>query len=358
MKTTPYPKASIQKIDCPRCESTEVEHGGYRKRKLRTVSGIEERKVMKLRCRVCKQHLKCIYPSDTPRHSWYSLKMHALMTILSVHHVVEGCIEEITELFGYPLDLKTRQAWQDSRVRRIEQQERAYQPFVFEPDLVSIDEFKLASSWVYTVTDTSSSFICNYAVTDKRNFFVIRDLIAQIEPKAVIADGCKSIQAAMHWFSYIPHGRCWFHVMRDVAKKLEKNKRPELIADLQVLYETKTLPAAQRWYYKLMDKYDKQILMPLHNAWAQLKYYWKLEIMPLTNNCSEHLYAKLWARQRKRDKRTDNRRNAWLSEAVWRHNHKPIQGKTPFQSFFNLEANCHKLSWLEFILPKAHTTFP
>lgn len=297
MNTQTYPKASLMKIDCPRCQENNVEHGGYRLRKLRTLNGIEERKVLKLRCRACKKHLRNIYREGTPRASWYSTKMHGLMAILSVHHVTEGCCADVAELFEYPLTLKTRQAWQDSRVRRIEQQERAYKALIHEPEVGSVDECKIGSSWGYTLTDTESDFVCSYDVTDKRNFSTVRSLIAQVEPKAVMSDGCKSIQAAMSWFSYIPHGRCWFHVMQDVCSNVSKEDRPGLVADLQVLYQNDTLAAAQRWYNHLMDTYEQPILQPLINSWHQLKWWWHLEAMPLTNNTSEHIYSKLWSLQ-------------------------------------------------------------
>ena len=355
MNTQTYPKASLQKINCPRCQENNVEHGGYRNRKLRTVRGIEERKVMKLRCRNCKKHLKNIYPKDTPRASWYSTKIHGLMAILSVHHVTEGCCLDVAELFEYPLVFKTRQAWQDSRVRRIEQQERAYESLIREPEVGSIDECKIGSSWGYTLTDTASDFVCSYAVTDRRNFSTIRSLVAQVEPKAIISDGCKSIQAAMSWFNYIPHGRCWFHVMQDVCSNVSKEDRPDLVADLQVLYENDTLAAAHRWYTHLMDTYEQAVLQPLINSWHQLKWWWKLEDMPLTNNTSEHLYAKLWPRQRKRDKRSDDRKKAWLAEAIWRHNHKPVFDKTPFESLFELPSLFNRLDWLKIIIPQPHT---
>ncbi|HHO55755.1 MAG TPA: hypothetical protein ENK21_05155 [Trueperaceae bacterium] len=169
----------------------------------------------------------------------------------------------------------------------------------------------------------------------------------------------------MDWFSYIPHGRCWLHLIWDILKKLKKHankekekQQIELLADLQVLYENKTLAAANRWYRHLLEKYDTEVLMPLHNAWPQLKLWWELEIMPLTNNTSEHLYSELWSRTRKRDKRTNYRRKAWLTEAAWRHNHKPLYGTTPFESFFSLSPKTSSLDWLFSIIPKAHTNFP
>ena len=106
-----------------------------------------------------------------------------------------------------------------------------------------------------------------------------------------------------------------------------------------------------------MKQYHSTILAPLLNAWAGLKHCWKHPLMPLTNNTSEHLYGNLWPRQRKRDKRTDIRQRAWFKEAIWRHNHKPVQDKkSPFEAFFNLPATVTSLAWLNPILP-AHTIF-
>jgi hypothetical protein len=283
--------------------------------------------------------------------------VHAVMAVLSVHHVVESCCQEIAAILGYSLGNKTRDAWQEARVRRIEQHEKHQSSRKEDPEVVSIDECKLGNSWGYTLTDTETDYVCKSAVTDDRNLFVVRDLVADVYPKAVISDGCKSIQAAMHWFPKIPHGRCWFHVIVDVCRKAKPEQREKLIADLQVLYENQTLPAAERWLRHLMETYPQAILMPLLNAWHQLKWYWKLPIMPLTNNTSEHLYSNLWSRKKKRDKRTDRRKYAWFKEALWRHNRKPLQDKkAPLESFFNLPAKATSLSWLNPILP-GHTTF-
>lgn len=357
MKTETYPKASVQELVCPKCQSQRVESGGYRERQLRTLNGIEERRVKKLRCARCKKHLKNVYPEDTARATWYAPKVHAVMAVLSTHHVSEGCRAEVAEVLGYPLTMKTQNTWQEARARRIEHQERQQAPRQEDPEVVSIDECKLGRSWGYTVTDTATDYVCSSAVCDSRNLFVVRDLVAEVQPKAVISDGCKSIEAGMHWFPKIPHGRCWFHVILEVCRKAKKEDRSKLLADLQVLYENKTLPAAERWLRHLMERYDTTILAPLLNAWAGLKHWWKHPLMPLTNNTSGHLYSNLWSRQKKRDKRTDTRRKAWLKEAMWRHNHKPLPDKrSPFEAFFNLPATATPLAWLNPISP-GHTTF-
>jgi hypothetical protein len=279
------------------------------------------------------------------------------MAVLSVHHVVESCCQEIAAILGYSIGNKTRDAWQEARVRRIEQHEKQQNSRKEDPEVVSIDECKLGNSWGYTLTDTATDYVCKSAVTDDRNLFVVRDLVADVYPKAVISDGCKSIQAAMHWFPKIPHGRCWFHVIVDVCRKVKKEDRPKLIADLQVLYENETLPAAERWLRYLMERYESTILAPLLNAWAGLKWWWKHPLMPLTNNTSEHLYRNLWPRQKKRDKRTNIRKCAWFKEALWKHNQKPLTNKkSPFESFFDLPAIATRLSWLNPILP-GHTNF-
>ena len=208
------------------------------------------------------------------------------------------------------------------------------------------------------MTDTATDYVCASALSERRNLFIIRDLVAVVEPRAVITDGCKSIEAALHWFPKIPHGRCWFYVLLEACRRVQKEDRPNLVADLQVSYENETLPAAERWLRHLMDRYDRAVLMPLTHAWHGLQWWWKLPAMPLTHNTSEHLYGNLWPRQKKRDERTDTRRKAWLEEALWRHNHKPVgTDKSPFEAFFNLPAKASSLSWLDSILPKPHTTF-
>ena len=218
-----YPKASLLPIECPNCKVQQPENGGYRIRKLRDVGGVREAKVMKVRCRACLKHLCCIYPPEVPRAKWYSSKVEGIFAILDVHQVDEGCGNELAQHLGYTLKPETRARWQALRAWRVERLEHEQQQA--DCEIASIDEFKVSDGWVYSLTEVASQAVLGYRFSEKRDEEVVRDLIAEHEPEAIISDGCKAIKAACEWFADLPHGRCWFHVIRDVLKNFKKDQR-------------------------------------------------------------------------------------------------------------------------------------
>lgn len=363
MNNKTYPEYSVTEKACPRCGSEGIQSGGYRKRKLRNLGGIEKTLVKKLRCSQCKKHRGCIYPEGTLRHSWYSEEIHGLMTILSAHQTKEGCLDEVADLLAYPLTQKTRDIWQERRVRRIESSNKKLYILRDNIGITSIDEFKISKAWAYTLTDITSKFVLTYGIASKRSFLLVRSMLAKIEPKVVISDGCKVIAAALAWFKDIKVGRCWFHVIKSVVSNASKDQKDDLKWDLEFLYSCTTLPEAERFLRTLQDRYDITILMPLFNAWQHLKSYWKIPDMPLTNNASEQLYNAITPRRRKRDKRTTVRQQAYLAEIIWRHNHKPRYGFTPWQHISNnsQKNRFNKQSWWRALIPGAkkrgHTFF-
>lgn len=365
MNNETYPEGIITEKSCPRCGDERIQSGGYRERKLRDIGGIKERQVKKLRCSTCKKPRGCIYPEDTLRHSWYSDRVHGLVTILDVHQTKEGCIEEVADLLEYPLTQKTRDSWQESRERRIESNNKEANAVIDNEDIgiTSIDEFKMGKSWGYTLTDVLTMFVLTYNVATQRSFLTVRDMLAKIEPKVVISDGCKVIAAALAWFKDIKVGRCWFHVIKSVVANTPKELKDEMKWDLEFLYTRETIPEAERFLRILLDRYETSSLMPLLNAWHNLKAYWRIPNMPLTNNASEQLYSAITPRRRKRDKRTEVRQKAYLAEIVWRHNHKPRHGFTPYQRITgDKEKNRYnKQFWWRALIPGAkkrgHTIF-
>ena len=44
------------------------------------------------------------------------------------------------------------------------------------------------------------------------------------------------LTCACDWFADAPHGRCWFHVIKEVLQKVAKEERELLAHDLTFLY--------------------------------------------------------------------------------------------------------------------------
>ncbi len=94
---------------------------------------------------------------------------------------------------------------------------------------------------MYTLTDVESQVIVDYRLCESRDEEVIRELIAEHNPKLIISDGCKSIAAACEYFADKPHGRCWFHIIKEVLKQFPKQKRELVALDLRFLYTCSNL---------------------------------------------------------------------------------------------------------------------
>lgn len=299
---------------------------------------------MKVRCSQCLKHLKCIYPPGTSRYKWYSQKLEGIFAVLDVHQVDEGCAAEIAEHLGYPLKPETRAAWQETRAWRVAQLEQEQESS--KVAVASLDEFKVGQWWVYTLTDKDSQAVVDYAVGESRSEERVRDLIAEHDVGVFISDGCPRIKAACDWFADTPHGRCWFHVIKEVLGSFAKEERELVAQELTFLYTRESLKDAQWFLGVLQKRYPKEALAPLADAWQQLKLYWLIDDMPLTNNASETLYSALWSRSRKRVVKALHRAHDWLKEALWRWNHHPVRGKSPWQRFTKQPAK----SWLTSLL--------
>lgn len=352
MQTQTYPQASLLKTRCPNCENGKAESGGYRIRKHRDVGGVREVKVLRVRCRVCKKSLGCVYPAGVQRYKWYSSKLQGVFAILAVHQVSEACAHEIANHLGYAVVAETRASWQATRAFRATQLE-ARTNVNKQLEVASLDEFKVGQWWVYTLTDTDSQAIVDYTVCESRDEEVVRQLIAHNDPQALVSDGCTSIAAAASYFADKPHGRCWFHVIRDVLSKFPKEDRKLVALDLRYLYQ-QTNDQDGEWFLGILkQRYDPDKLQALSLAWKQLKHYWQVPAMPLTNNCSEHLYSALWSRTRKRVVKAFDRVVDWFIEARWRWHHHLIKGVSPWQRFTRQPSP----NWLNpLITPLNHST--
>ncbi len=331
MKTHSYPKASLLRITCPSCGCERPENGGYRTRKHRDVDGVREVRVMKVRCSGCLKHLRCIYPPGVSRYKWYSAKLEGIFALLDVHQVEESCTDEIATHLGYPIKAATRSTWQATRAWRVDRL-RQGRPSG-ELTVASLDEFKVGQWWVYTLTDQTSQAVVDAAPSESRSEEVVRNLIAEHNASAFISDGCPHIKAACDWFADTPHGRCWFHVIKEVLQNVVQEERELLAHDLHFLYTRTDLKTAQWFLGVLQKRYVLDILEPLLSAWSQLKLYWLVAEMPLTNNVSETLYSALWPRSRKRVVKALHRVSDWLKEALWRWNHHLVRGESPWQRF-------------------------
>lgn len=79
MRNPEKPEGSVA---CERCGSKKEESGGYRERKLRTLKGIEEIRLKRIRCAGCKRQLRVEYTQECQRYRWYSRQVQGLFTIL------------------------------------------------------------------------------------------------------------------------------------------------------------------------------------------------------------------------------------------------------------------------------------
>lgn len=352
MENQTYPKASLLDWRCSSCDQGKPESGGYRVRKHRDIDGVREEKVLRVRCHRCKRSLGCVYPAGVKRYGWYSRKVEGLFAVLSVHQVAEGCVAEIAEHLAYPLKPATRAAWRGTRALRAALLE-AKEPVAKEGVAMSIDEFKLGYWWMYTLTDVASQVIVDYALCESRDEEVLRELIARHDPALIISDGCSSVQAACAYFADKPHGRCWFHVIKDVLKQFPKNERALVALDLRFLYRCAKLEDA-RWFLRVLStRYAHARLEPLLNAWAQLELYWQYEAMPLTNNVSETLYSALWSRSRKRVVKASHSALDWFKEARFRWHHHLVRAISPWQRFSGRPSK----PWLKTLLtPLSYST--
>ena len=107
----------------------------------------------------------------------------------------------------------------------------------------SVDEFKLGGWWMCTLTEGKSQTIVGYALCESRDEEVVRELNARHDPKLIISDGCSSIQAACGYFADKPHGRCWFHVIKEGVKRFSRKERVVAL-DLRFLYTCANLKDA------------------------------------------------------------------------------------------------------------------
>jgi hypothetical protein len=265
------------------------------------------------------------------RHKWYSIKVQGLFAILDVHQVDEGCANEVADWLGYPIKPETRAAWQSSEVWRTEQYET--QEELPKLTVASLDECKLGQGWMYTLTDVASQALVGYKPAQERNEKSVRALLSENTPKVVISDGCPSIEAALAYLPEIEQGRCWFHVIKDVLQNFPKEVREKVGWDLEFLYRSDTLEEAERFLSILENKYQLEPLLSLTRAWQQLKNYWLIDDLPLTNNASETLYNALWPRTRKRIIKTLERTLDWFKQARWRWNHHLVRNLSPWHRF-------------------------
>lgn len=252
---------------------------------------------MKVRCSGCLKHLRCICPPGVLRYKWYSQKLEGIFALLDVHQVDESCADEIAGYLGYPVKPETRARWQATRAWRADRL-RQGQPSG-ELTVASLDEFKVGQWWAYTLTDGASQAVVDYALSESRNETVVRDLLAEHDASAFMSDGCLHIKAACEWFADKPHGRCWFHVIKEVLNNVAKEERDLVAHDLKFLYTRTDLKTAEWFLDVLQKRYTLDVLEPLLGTWPQLKLYWLIAAMPLTNNISETLYSALWSRSRK-----------------------------------------------------------
>ena len=167
-----------------------------------------------------------------------------------------------------------------------------------------------------------------------------------------VDEACANELAAWLGYPIKPETRAAWQ-RTEVWRSEHKGVRERVGWDLEFLYQSPTLEDAERSLTILNNKYGIEPLIPLTNAWQQLKNYWLVDGLPLTNNASETLYNALWPRQRKRVIKTLERTLDWFKQARWRWNHHLVQGLSPWQRFTG-KASPHWLS--AFVTPLSRST--
>jgi hypothetical protein len=268
------------------------------------------------------------------RYKWYGIKVQGLFAILDVHQVKEACANELAAWLGYTIESETRAAWQETQVWRSEQYEaKDVAAEAIELSAASLDECKLGTGWMYTLSEVESQALVAYALAPTRNENTVRTLLSEHEPKLLISDGCPQIEAALAYLPDLQQARCWFHVIKDVLPNFKHGERERVAWDLEFLYTRSELQEAEDFLQVLRTRYQPQQLSPLTKAWQQLKQIWLIDHLPLTNNASETLYNALWSRTRKRVINTLERTLTWFKQARWRWNHHLVRGLSPWQRF-------------------------
>ncbi|WP_297860113.1 hypothetical protein [Meiothermus sp.] len=272
----------------------KVECGGYRKRKLRTLNGIEETRLKRLRCAGCKRQIRVEYTPECQRYRWYSRLVQGLFAILDSYRVTEAVKADIAALLGYPIVLATRLDWAQSggdRGQTLLKAENAQIKGLIRT--VCVDDWvygRDSRGQGYGVWEAQSGCPVSADLAEERGFERVRDLLSDGLLDDVVSDGAPEIAEALHWLgSKVQQVRCWFHLSRDILGKTPQDQRNRLQLELQVLLEMKTLGEAE------------------------------------ANNTAEVGNGRLWRRQKRRNIRSIPRAKDWLQIALYRTRHRPIQ---------------------------------
>ncbi|GIW36771.1 MAG: hypothetical protein KatS3mg073_0916 [Meiothermus sp.] len=308
----------------------KVECGGYRKRKLRTLNGIEETRLKRLRCAACKRQIRVEYTPECQPYRWYSRLVQGLFAILDSYRVTVAVKADIAALLGYPIVLATRLDWAESggyRGQTLLKAENAQIKGLIRK--VCVDDWvygRDSRGQGYGVWEAQSGCPISADLAEERGFERVRDLLSDGSLDYVVSDGAPEITEALNWLgSKVQQVRCWFHLSRDILGKTTKDQRNRLQLELQVLLEMKTLGEAEAYFWQVLLPRWKGCLEPLMRAWNQVKSYWLEPRLPKTNNTAEVGNGRLWRRQKRRNIRSIPRAKDWLQIALYRTRHRPIQ---------------------------------
>lgn len=298
-------------------------------------------KVRRLRCVKCKRQVGCEYPADCPRYRWYSIRFQGIFAVLDSYRVREGVKEDMACLLQYPVCLETRLSWAATRCYRAEQLMAKENPHLLgQIEVGSVDD------WVYGVGGRGFGYVyweglsgCPIAadLSEERGFERVRDLVADLPPKVMLSDGAAEIKEALSWLGRrLTHVRCWFHILKDILSRTAKDKQKELLSDLQALLKMNKLGDAEAQLWQVLLPKYKGVIEPLIRAWEQIKTYWLKPDLPKTNNVAEQGNARLWRREKRRNIRSKVRGLDWLSSAIYRVRHRPIQAQSPWNRLTKL----------------------
>ena len=316
---------------CPHCGNTQVESGGNRKRKLRTLGGTQICHVKRWRCSQCKRQLGSSYPNDCPRSSWYSLKLQSVFVITQNYRVTEAVHQDLVVILEYPITQRTRLAWSGKAALRASRRTKKENSSLAKRIAFgSIDDIRFGkhsrfTAYIYWEAQTGCPLEANFEAS--REFTRVRDLLSTFKADAILCDGGKEILEALSWLEVRPMAyRCWFHVLQSMMLLVKKDNRQALLKDLRQLLDYRILGEAEAFLWDVLFKRWTSIIQPLVSAWNGIKAWWSTRSFA-TNNVAERGNGRLWRRVHRRNIRSLERGQNWLVVGLYRVRHRKLRVK-------------------------------
>lgn len=322
---------SLVNTKCPHCGNTQVESGGNRKRKLRTLEGTQTCHVKRWRCRGCKRQLGSTYPKDCPRSSWYSLKLQSVFMATQNYRVTEAVHQDLAVILEYSITQRTRLAWSGkAAMRAARRTDKENSSLAQRIAFGSIDDLRFGkhsrfTAYIYWEAQTGCPLAGDFEAS--REFTRVRDLLSSFKADVVLCDGGKEILEALNWLEVRPVVyRCWFHVLQSILVQTKKADRKAMLNDFKQLLGYKVLGEAEAFLWDVMFKRWTSVIQLLIGAWEGIKAWWSTRDFA-TNNVAERGNGRLWRRVHRRNIRSVGCGQDWLELGLYRVRHRKLRRK-------------------------------